>query len=60
VRAFTFNMDGTLADTMPCYQMPWQTMLHELRLTVDHHELFTSTVASIDDLNDPALHALFH
>jgi beta-phosphoglucomutase family hydrolase len=41
VRAFIFDMDGTLADTMPYHQMAWEYLLPELGIAVDHDEFFT-------------------
>ena len=40
MRAFIFDMDGTLADTMPYHEMAWQTLLSDLGLAVDQDEFF--------------------
>ncbi len=41
MRAFIFDMDGTLADTMPFHEMAWQTLLSDLNLAVNPDEFFT-------------------
>ncbi len=40
MRAFIFDMDGTLADTMPYHQLAWDAMLPELGVQVDRDEFF--------------------
>jgi beta-phosphoglucomutase family hydrolase len=40
MRTFIFDMDGTLADTMPTHQRVWDRLLPELGVTVDHDEFF--------------------
>jgi beta-phosphoglucomutase len=40
VRAIIFDMDGTLADTMPFHQLAWEAMLPDLGLSVDEDEFF--------------------
>lgn len=40
VRAFIFDMDGTLADTMPYHQLAWDALLPDLGVTIDRDEFF--------------------
>jgi beta-phosphoglucomutase len=40
VRAFIFDMDGTLADTMPYHQLAWDAMIPELGVQPDRDEFF--------------------
>ena len=40
MRAFIFDMDGTLADTMPYHQLAWDAMLPTLGAEVDRDEFF--------------------
>lgn len=40
MRAFIFDMDGTLADSMPYHQKAWQTVLPELGVSVDQDDFF--------------------
>ncbi len=41
MRTFIFDMDGTLADTMPTHQLAWDTLLPELGVTVDRDDFFS-------------------
>ena len=41
MRTFIFDMDGTLADTMPTHQLAWDKLLPELGVTVDRDEFFS-------------------
>jgi beta-phosphoglucomutase family hydrolase len=40
LRAFIFDMDGTLVDNMAFHQLAWDAMLTDLGLTVDRDEFF--------------------
>jgi beta-phosphoglucomutase family hydrolase len=40
MRTFIFDMDGTLADTMPTHQLAWDKLLPELGVTVDRDDFF--------------------
>lgn len=40
MRAFIFDMDGTLADTMPYHQLAWDAMLPELGVEIGRDEFF--------------------
>lgn len=40
MRAFIFDMDGTLADTMPYHQLAWDAMLPKLGVEVDRDHFF--------------------
>ncbi len=39
-RAFIFDMDGTLADSMPFHEQAWNALLPELGVKVDRDEFF--------------------
>ena len=41
MRTFIFDMDGTLADTMPTHQLAWDKLLPELGVTVDRDDFFS-------------------
>lgn len=41
MRTFIFDMDGTLADTMPTHQLAWDKLLPELGVTVDRADFFS-------------------
>ena len=41
VRAFIFDMDGTLADTMPYHQRAWDALFTDLGVTVDRDDFFS-------------------
>lgn len=41
MRAFIFDMDGTLADTMPYHQLAWEALFAELGITVDRDDFFS-------------------
>ncbi|MEO7256207.1 MAG: beta-phosphoglucomutase family hydrolase [Casimicrobium sp.] len=41
MRTFIFDMDGTLADTMPTHQLAWDNLLPELGITVDRDDFFS-------------------
>ena len=41
MRTFIFDMDGTLADTMPAHQLAWDRLLPELGVTVDRDDFFS-------------------
>ena len=41
VRAFIFDMDGTLADTMPYHQLAWDALFVDLGVTVDRDDFFS-------------------
>ncbi len=41
MRTFIFDMDGTLADTMPTHQLAWDKLLPELGITVDRDDFFS-------------------
>lgn len=41
MRTFIFDMDGTLADTMPTHQLAWDKLLPELGITVDRDQFFS-------------------
>ena len=41
MRTFIFDMDGTLADTMPTHQLAWDTLMPELGVTVDRDDFFS-------------------
>lgn len=43
MQAFIFDMDGTLADTMPYHQQAWDALLPELGISVDKDEFFRWT-----------------
>lgn len=43
MRTFIFDMDGTLADTMPTHQLVWDKLLAELGITVDRDDFFSWT-----------------
>ena len=38
---FIFDMDGTLADTMPTHQLAWDALLPELGIALDRDEFFS-------------------
>ena len=40
VRAFIFDMDGTLADTMPYHQLAWDALFADMGITVDRDDFF--------------------
>ncbi len=40
MRAFIFDMDGTLADTMPYHQLAWDALFIDLGVTVDRDDFF--------------------
>ena len=40
MRAFIFDMDGTLADTMPHHQLAWDALLADMGTTVDRDDFF--------------------
>ena len=40
MRTFIFDMDGTLADTMPTHQLAWDRLMPELGITVDRDDFF--------------------
>ena len=40
MRAFIFDMDGTLADTMPYHQLAWDALFVDLGVTVDRDDFF--------------------
>ena len=40
MRTFIFDMDGTLADTMPTHQIAWDALLPELGIELDRDEFF--------------------
>lgn len=40
MRAFIFDMDGTLADTMPYHQLAWDALFADLGVTVDRDDFF--------------------
>ena len=40
MRTFIFDMDGTLADTMPTHQLAWDQLMPELGITVDRDDFF--------------------
>lgn len=41
MRTFIFDMDGTLADTMPTHQLAWDKLMPELGITVDRDDFFS-------------------
>ena len=41
MRTFIFDMDGTLADTMPTHQLAWDTLLPKLGVAVDRDDFFS-------------------
>jgi len=41
MRTFIFDMDGTLADTMPTHQLAWDKLLPELGIVVDRDDFFS-------------------
>ena len=41
MRAFIFDMDGTLADTMPYHQQAWDALFADLGITVDRDDFFS-------------------
>ena len=41
MRTFIFDMDGTLADTMPTHQLAWDTLMPELGVSVDRDDFFS-------------------
>lgn len=40
MRAFIFDMDGTLADSMPFHEQAWNALMPELGVKVDRDEFF--------------------
>ena len=40
MRTFIFDMDGTLADTMPHHQLAWDALFAEMGVTVDRDDFF--------------------
>ena len=40
MRAFIFDMDGTLADTMPYHQLAWDALFSDMGITVNRDEFF--------------------
>ncbi|MBC7711671.1 MAG: HAD family phosphatase [Rhizobacter sp.] len=40
MRAFIFDMDGTLADTMPHHQLAWDVLFSEMGVIVDRDDFF--------------------
>ncbi len=40
MRAFIFDMDGTLADTMPYHQLAWDALFADMGITVDRDDFF--------------------
>ncbi len=40
MRAFIFDMDGTLADTMPAHQLAWDALFADMGVTVDRDDFF--------------------
>ena len=41
MRTFIFDMDGTLADTMPTHQLVWDKLLPDLGVMVDRDDFFS-------------------
>jgi beta-phosphoglucomutase family hydrolase len=41
MHTFIFDMDGTLADTMPTHQLAWDALLPELGIELDRDEFFS-------------------
>ena len=41
MRTFIFDMDGTLADTMPTHQLAWDALLPKLGAAVDRDDFFS-------------------
>ena len=41
MRTFIFDMDGTLADSMPTHQLAWDALLPKLGLAVDRGDFFS-------------------
>ena len=41
MRTFIFDMDGTLADTMPTHQLAWDKLMPELGIKVDRDDFFS-------------------
>ena len=41
MRTFIFDMDGTLADTMPTHQLAWDALLPKLGAAVDGDDFFS-------------------
>ncbi len=41
MRTFIFDMDGTLADTMPTHQLAWDALLPELGIALDRDQFFS-------------------
>ena len=44
-RAFIFDMDGTLADSMPFHEQAWTAMMPELGVKVDRDAFFAGRQA---------------
>ena len=40
MRTFIFDMDGTLADTMPTHQLAWDRLMPELGIMLDRDDFF--------------------
>jgi len=59
VRAFIFDMDGTLATTVTQHELARQTLPVELRLKVNHDQFFSSSATPVANVNDRALRLLF-
>ncbi len=43
MRAFIFDMDGTLATTVTRNELAWQTLPVELRRKINHDQFLSST-----------------
>ncbi len=41
MRTFIFDMDGTLADTMPTHQLAWDALLPDLGIALDRDDFFS-------------------
>ena len=59
MRAFIFDMDGTLATALNHHELARQTLRSELRLKVYHDECFPSSATSTAHVNDRAVRSLF-
>ena len=46
MRTFIFDMDGTLADSMPTHQLAWDALLPKLGLAVDRDDLLVGQPGS--------------